>query len=147
MKKMMLMLAMVFSLTTTFAFTGEEAVNKQAVSNFKTQFRTAADANWTTGKNYYKVEFNEDNQKLFAYYNFQGDFVAVCRYISSLSLPFNLQNSLRKDYSGAWITDLFEMASKEGTSYYVTLENADSKIVLSSTDGSSWSVFERTRKA
>src|SRR5215831_16956649 len=98
MKKMMLMLAMVFSLSTTFAFTGEEAVNKQAVSNFKAQFRTATDANWTTGKNYYKVEFNEDNQKLFAYYNFQGDFVAVCRYISSLSLPFNLQNSLRKSY-------------------------------------------------
>lgn len=147
MKKILMMLAMVLSLSTMYAFTGEEAVNRQAVSNFKTQFRTASDTRWTTGKNYYKVEFNQDDQKLFAYYNFQGEFVAVCRYISSLSLPFGLQNSLKKSYSDLWVSDLFEMATKEGTSYYVTLENADSKVVLSSTDGTTWSVFERSKKA
>jgi hypothetical protein len=71
----------------------------------------------------------------------------VCRYISSLSLPFALQNNLKKNYSDLWVSDLFEMATKEGTSYYVTLENADGKVVLSSTDGTTWSVFERTKKA
>jgi hypothetical protein len=147
MKKIMLMLAMVLSLSTMYAFTGEEAINKQAVSQFKSQFRTATDTRWTTGKNYYKVEFNQEDQKLFAYYNFQGEFVAVCRYISSLSLPFSLQNNLKKNYSGLWISDLFEMATKDGTSYYVTLENADGKVVLSSTDGNTWSVFERSKKA
>jgi hypothetical protein len=147
MKKIMMMLAMVLTLSTTWAFSGEEAVNKQAVSNFKSQFRTATDTRWTTGNNYYKVEFSQDEQKLFAYYNFQGEFVAVCRYISSLNLPFGLQNNLKKNYSSLWVSDLFEMASRDGTSYYVTLENADSKVVLSSTDGSTWSVFERSKKA
>jgi len=147
MKKMIMMLAMVLTLSTMYAFTGEEAINSQAVSNFKSQFRAATDTRWTTGKSYYKVEFNQDDQKLFAYYNFQGEFVAVCRYISSLNLPFSLQNNLRKNYSEHWISDLFEMATKDGTSYYVTLENADSKVVLSSTDGTTWSIYERSKKA
>jgi hypothetical protein len=147
MKKMIMMLAMVFTLSTMWAFTGEEAVSKQAVSNFKEQFKSSTDANWTTGKNYYKVAFTMSDQKLFAYYNMEGDFIAVTRYISSLQLPFNLQIGLKNDYSKYWISDLFEMADKDGTTYYVTLENADAKIVLQSTDGKNWYTFEKNKKA
>jgi len=147
MKKMIMMLAMVFTLSTMWAFTGEEAVSKQAVTNFKEQFKGATETNWTTGKNYYKVTFTMSDQKLFAYYNKEGDFIAVTRYISSLQLPLNLQTGLKNDYSKYWITDLFEMADKGGTTYYVTLENADAKIVLQSTDGQNWYTFEKNKKA
>jgi hypothetical protein len=147
MKKMIMMLAMVLSLSTMYAFTGEEAVSKQAVKNFKEQFKGASEANWTTGKNYYKVTFSLSEQKLFAYYNMEGEFIAVTRYISSLQLPLNLQAALKNDYSNHWITDLFEMADKTETSYYVTLENADTKIVLRSSDGMEWYVFEKNKKA
>jgi hypothetical protein len=147
MKKMMMLVAMVFTLSTMYAFTGEEAVNKQAVNNFKTEFKGATEANWTTGKNFYKVTFTLSDQKLFAYYNMEGDFIAVSRYISSLQLPLTLQTGLRNDYSKYWISDLFEMADKDGTAYYVTLENADAKIVLQSTDGKNWYTFEKNKKA
>src|SRR5262245_5773948 len=103
MKKMIMMLAMVFTLSTMYAFTGEEAVSKEAVSNFKTQFMGATDANWTVGKNYYKVEFTMSEQKLFAYYNTEGDFIAATRYISSFQLPLNLQTGLKNNYSNFWI--------------------------------------------
>lgn len=147
MKKMIMLLAMVFTLSTMYAFTGEEAVSKKAVSNFKTEFKAATEANWTTGKNYYKVTFTLSDQKLFAYYNMEGDFIAVTRYISSLQLPMTLQTGLRNDYSKYWISDLFEMADKDGTTYYVTLENADAKIVLQSSDGQNWYTFEKSKKA
>lgn len=147
MKKMIMMLAMVLSLSTMYAFTGEEAVSKQAVTNFKAQFKGASEANWTTGKNYYKVTFTMSDQKLFAYYNTEGDFIALTRYISSTQLPLNLQTSLKNDYSDLWITDLFEMADRNGTTYYVTLENADAKIVLQSTDGKNWYTYEKSKKA
>ncbi len=147
MKKIMMMLAMVLTLGTTFAFTGEEAVSKQALNTFKTEFTGATDAAWTVGNDYYKVAFTLNDQKLFAYYNMQGEFMAATRYISSFQLPLNLQSSLKKSSCNYWISDLFEMASKDGTSYYVTLENADTKIVLKSTDGSDWSVFQKIKKA
>src|SRR5437762_7889566 len=118
MKKMIMMLAMVFSLGTMYAFTGEEAVSKQVLGNFQTQFKGATETDWTVGKNYYKAAFTLSGQKLFAYYNTDGDFIAVTRYISSLQLPLTLQNGLKTDYSNFWITDMFEMSDKEGTTYY-----------------------------
>jgi hypothetical protein len=147
MKKIMMMLAMVFTLSTMYAFTGEEAVNKQALNAFKTEFAGATDAAWTVGSDYYKVAFSMNDQKLFAYYNMTGEFMAVTRYISSIQLPLNQQSSLKKSYCNYWISDLFEMANNDGTSYYVTLETADSKIVLKSTDGSDWTVFQKSKKA
>ena len=142
-----MMLALVLTLSTSFAFTGEEAVNKQALASFKTEFAGATDAAWTVGNNYYQVAFTMNDQKLFAYYNTQGEFLAVTRYISSFQLPLNLQTSLKKSYNNYWISDLFEMASNEGTNYYVTFENADTKIVLKSIDGSSWSLYQKSKKA
>lgn len=146
MKKILMMLAMMFTLTTTWAFTGEEAINKQALNAFKTEFAGATDAAWTVGANYYKVAFTLNDQKLFAYYNQEGEFMAVTRYISSLQLPLNLQSSLKKQCSNCWITDLFEMASDNGTAYYVTLESADTKIVLRSVDGGEWTVYHKSKK-
>lgn len=142
-----MMLALVLTLSTTYAFTGEEAINKQALNAFKTEFAGATDAAWTVGADYYKVAFTLSDQKLFAYYNTQGEFMAVTRFISSLQLPLNLQSSLKKSSNNSWISDLFEMADNEGTAYYVTLESADTKIVLRSIDGGDWTVYQKSKKA
>ena len=147
MKKIMMMLAMVLTIGTSFAFTGEEAINKQALNAFKKEFAGATEAAWTVGDNFYKVTFSLNDQKLFAYYNLQGDFMAVTRNISSLQLPLSLQTSLKRSYNNYWISDLFEVAKSDGTNYYVTLETADTKIVLKSADGSDWSVYQKSRKS
>jgi hypothetical protein len=147
MKKIMMLLAMVLTLTTTWAFAGEEAINKQALDAFKTEFANATDAAWTVGANFYKVTFTLNDQKLFAFYNSEGEFMAVTRYMSSLQLPLHLQSSLKKECSTGWISDLFEVSNSDGTAYYVTLENADTKVVLKSTDGGSWTVYQKSKKA
>ncbi|SRR6266496_4761327 len=147
MKKILMILAVMLTVSTTYAFTGEEAVNKQALRSFETEFAGATDASWTTGNNYYKVTFSMNDQKLFAYYSMNGEFIAATRFISSFQLPLNLQSSLKKRYGNYWITDLFELANNDGTGYYVTLETADVKIILKSTDGSNWSLFEKIQKA
>ena len=148
MKKILMMLAMVLTLSTSFAFTtGEEAVNKQALNAFKTEFAGATDAAWTVATDYYKVTFNMGDQKLFAYYSATGDFMVVIRYISSFQLPLNLQSNLKRTYGNYWISDLFETASHDGSSYYVTLETAATKIVLKSTDGGNWVIDQKLKKA
>jgi len=147
MKKIMMMLALVLTVGTSFAYTGEEAINKQALNAFKKEFAGATDAAWTVGNNFYKVEFSLNDQKLFAYYNSQGEFLAVTRNMSSLQLPLTLQTSLKKCYKNYWISDLFEVSNADGTKYYVTLETADTKIVLKSADGSDWSIYQKSKKA
>ena len=147
MKKIMMMLALVLTIGTSFAFTGEEAVNKQALNAFKKEFAGATEAAWTVGNDFYKVTFSLNDQKLFAYYNIQGEFLAVTRNISSLQLPLSLQTSLKRSYNSYWISDLFEVAKNDGTNYYVTLETADTKIVLKSADGTDWYIYQKSKKA
>lgn len=147
MKKIIVALAMTLAISTSFAFTGEGTINKNAIHAFKTEFADATNAAWTAGSDYYTVAFTMGDQELTAYYNASGDFMAVTRNISSSSLPLYLQKSLKKSYRNYWITDLFERANQEGTSYYVTLETADSKIILKSIDGANWSVSQKIEKA
>jgi len=147
MKKIIMIMALVLTVGTSFAFSGEETVSKQALNSFKSEFVGATDVVWTVGSNYYRVAFTLSDQKLFAFYDPQGEFLSVARYISSLQLPLNLQGSLKKSFSNYWVTDLFELANDNETSYYVTLENADTKIVLKSTDGKEWLTYQKNKKA
>ena len=71
---------------------------------------------------------------------------AVVRNIVSDQLPISLLTSLKRDYTGFWISELFEVAADEQTNYYVTLENADKKIVLRSRGIDSWDVYSKSRK-
>ncbi|MBS1596628.1 MAG: hypothetical protein JST75_00275 [Bacteroidetes bacterium] len=149
MKKLMLIMSVVLvaGFTQAFADKGKEKeVNQQANASFTKDFSTAKNASWEQYKNYVKVTFTLNNQVMYAYYsNESGHLMAVSRNITSEQLPINLMTSLRKDYKGYWISDLFEMASDGQTSYYVTLQNADETVVLKSS-GSDWNVFKTTAK-
>ena len=73
--------------------------------------------------------------------------IAMTRNISSLQLPIALQASLKNKYESYWISGLVEMATDEGTCYYITLENADTKLVLKSDVNSDWSNYKKQRKS
>jgi hypothetical protein len=121
-------------------------INKLAVKAFNKDFVSARDISWEQKENFVRVTFTMNDQVMFAYYNNNGDLRAVVRNIVSDQLPISLLTQLKSDYSGFWITDLFEMASDDQTTYYVTLENADKKIVLNSVDASDWNVYSKFKK-
>jgi len=145
MKKMILTLAI--SISSFAAFAGEENVNKKVLDAFKTEFTTAKETEWTTGSDYYKAAFMYNEKYVFAYYSLDGDLLGITRYISPVDLPMGLLISLKKKSNGFWISDLFEVAKNETTSYYITLENADTKTVLKSTGGAGWEVFKTVKKS
>jgi len=144
MKKMILTLAI--SISSLGVFAGEETVNAKVLNAFKSEFQSAKEVEWTTAKNYYQANFVYNDKYLFAYYNPEGELLGLTRYLSPNNLSINLQMNLKKNYSNYWISDLFEVAKNEVTTYYVTVENADSKIVLKSMDGNNWIVYEKIKK-
>jgi hypothetical protein len=73
--------------------------------------------------------------------------MGLTRNISSTQLPISLQAELKKEYSEFWISDLFEVANDEGTHYYITIENSETKLVLKGSTDGSWSTFQKSRKA
>jgi hypothetical protein len=148
MKKILLSIATVLMLgASAFAAAGnDEVANKVAVRNFKKDFATATNIVWEQKQAFTKATFSLNGQVMFAYYNNNGDLQAVVRNITSDQLPINLLASLKNEYNDCWITDLFEMASNDETSYYVTLETSEKKIVLRSSGASAWEVYSKERK-
>jgi hypothetical protein len=145
MKKIILTIAIAISSFAVFA--NNTDINSSVLKAFNKEFSGASEVAWTAGAQFYKASFVHNTQHLTAFYTYSGELLGVARNISSLDLPMNLQASLRNDYGGRWITELFEMSTEEGTTYYITLEQADSKIVLQSADGHQWSVYKKAVKA
>lgn len=145
MKKIIMTLAI--ALGTLSSFAGKEVVSSRVLNSFNNDFADAKEVSWTIGKSYYKASFVFNNQHVHAFYHTDGELMGMTRYISSLDLPINLQVDLKKEYNSYWISDLFEVSNNEGTSYYITLEDADSKIVLKSTSGDDWTVYHKSTKA
>jgi hypothetical protein len=145
MKRLLVTLTIALSFFTFSSFANDDTASSAALENFKNSFKNASDVTWTTFKDYYKAEFTLNGQSVAAYYNEEGQMIALTRNISSLQLPIALQASVKNNYENYWISDLFEMAGDQGTTYYLTLENADSKVVLKSS-GNDWSVYQKQRK-
>ena len=147
MKKMILSLATVMMMGfSVFATGNDDNVSPQTRNAFKKDFVTASNIRWEQKSNFSKATFTMNGQILTAYYYPDGDLQAVVRNITSDQLPINLLTSLRKEYTAFWITDLFEISSDNQTTYYVTVENSDKKIVLKSESFSSWEVYSKERK-
>ncbi len=147
MKKIFLsaVFAMLFATSSLFA-AEETEVNSVVLNAFKNQFTNASDVEWNTGSNYFKASFLYNNNFVNAYYSTEGDFIATTRNISSVNLPMLLQTSLKQKYNNYWISDLYELAKPESTTYFITLENADQKIILKSSGGSEWTQYKKSAK-
>jgi len=146
MKKIMLTLAIVIG-SLGAAFAGEEEVNAKVLGAFKKEFSAAKEISWTVTSNYYLASFVYNDQHVAAYYNLDGDLMALTRHISPADLPLALQSDLKRNHSEYWISDLFEVANDNGTAYYITMEDAEATVVLKATNGKNWETYKKVKKS
>lgn len=132
---------------TAAALACKPGVDPKVENDFNTKFSYAQEVSWTTGNNFYKAAFNCEGTWLHAWYNTKGEYLGLTRNISSAQLPFLLQSSLKKNYAQYWISSLVEETGSKGFNYYITLENADQKIVLRSKNGSNWEAYQKQNKS
>ncbi|MGZ5254769.1 MAG: hypothetical protein ACXWV4_10510 [Flavitalea sp.] len=123
-----------------------ENVSSKALKQFEKEFVHATNANWEANKNYYKVTFENIGQTITVYYAGDGTKLATSRNILSNQLPIKLQVDLKKIQKENWISDLFEFYSEEESGYYITLENADEKLIYRSLDAAGWELYSKQVK-
>jgi len=131
--------------SNTFA-NGEENVNAQVINSFRKDFASAQNVQWSNGKDFVKATFTLNEHIVYAYYSDKGELLGVTRNIGSGQLPMNLLSDVKKSYSQYWIADLFEMAANNETTYYITLESGDHKVILKSNGTNGWEVFKKEKK-
>jgi hypothetical protein len=147
MKFLFVTLTALFSLFNTKSFADDVKITPVVLESFNSSFENAKEVKWSFSESFYKADFCYDGQYIAAFFNTEGEMVAVTKNISSSQLPVTLQKNLKKEYQSYWISDLFELSDESSTSYYITLEDADSKVVLKSSGTSGWTTYKKIRKS
>jgi hypothetical protein len=147
MKRFILSLVVMLSLVSISFAADDDKVSPAVLQSFNASFKQAKEVGWTIKENMYKAQFNLDGQYITAFYDVDGKMIGMTRNISTVQLPIGLQTSLRSKIDNLWITELFEVSNENGTSYYVTLENADTKLVLQASSNSEWNNYQKLRKS
>jgi hypothetical protein len=140
MKKIILSIAIVLAVFST-AFAKSDSVNDRAVAAFQKDFRKASDVSWASTNNYVMATFIMDNETQFAYYDYQGNLIGVVHHILTSNLPADLSSEIKKRYSNYWVSELFQITTEEGVSFYIRLKNADETIALTTEGGNGWQRF------
>ena len=122
-----------------------DSINGEIKASFQKSFQNGRIISTEVRKGFTKLTFKMNDVIMYAFYSDNGELLAVTRNITSSQLPMSLMMSLKNEYTGYWITDLFELSGDGLNSYYVSLENADLKLVLRS-NGDTWEVYTTSKK-
>jgi hypothetical protein len=152
-KKIAFTLVLLLTVTISYSFAaapvdsmvGQNSMNSKIEASFQKDFKNARLMSTEVSRHFTKLTFKINDMVLFAFYSDNGELLAVTRNILSSQLPLELMMDLKKDYSNYWITELFELNGDGQNCYYVSLENADSKLVLRS-NGDSWEFYQKSAK-
>jgi len=147
MKKQLLIISLAVFVTISSAFAGSnDGENDRAVKSFKKEFAEATNVKWDSKKDLQTATFQLNGRVMFAYYSNEGELLGVSRNLSTTQLPLRLSVSWKHKYSNYWVSDLFELASDNESSYYITVENAETTIVLRAIGAGNWEVFRKVKK-
>ncbi len=145
--KKFIMLAVVLTTITISSFAnGNSDINRKAISTFNKSFSYAEDVRWEVRNNLYKVTFKSNGKEMYAYYNADGDQIAITSNIHIEQLPLTLSSELKSNFENSWLTELFEISSNGETAYFATLESATHITILKSEGTTGWSTFKKEKR-
>jgi hypothetical protein len=146
-KKIALAAALLLTVGISSSFAGSNDDGKDAATvSFHKDFKKVEVVEKHIGKNFTKFTFKMNDVILSAFYNENGQLLAITRNIQSIQLPLRLLMQIKKDYANYWISDLFEYDGDGSSNYYITLETADHRVILRS-NGTEWEVYDKKVKA
>jgi hypothetical protein len=144
--KQSIIVTVLLTIFTSYSFaTPTKDISSSIKTSFHQDFQNARILSIESYQTFTKLTFNMNDAVLSAFYTENGELLAVTRNILSSQLPLNLLSSLRKKFSTYWISDLFEFDRDSQTCYYISLENADTKMTLRS-NGDSWELYSSVKK-
>jgi hypothetical protein len=138
--------AMLLTVGISSSFATPNGGDDAVTSSFRKDFKKAELLSYETSKAYTKLTFKMNDMVMFAYYNTDGQLIAVIRNIKSNQLPIRLLLKVKQNYADFWVSDLFEMNADGSSCYYITLEDANTTVTLRSADASDWEVYSRKTK-
>ncbi|WP_207496058.1 hypothetical protein [Aridibaculum aurantiacum] len=132
MKKMILTLAIAF--TALFASANSPFVSRPVENAFNTEFKGATDVAWTIKANYVQVSFLQQNERMVAYYNNDGELIGTSKHISLAKVSNTVKRLLAKKFTNYSVTETILMSARGTDDIYLTIKNEQETLVLKAAD-------------
>ena len=111
-------------------------VSYAVATQFNNDFANATNISWTVNKNFQKADFIYGGIKMAAFYNLQGEFVAVTQDADVKAIPAAAQKEIADQYAGYAVKEVIVIQNNtelnpdaDETAYFVDLKS-DTKEVL-----------------
>lgn len=146
MKKILVAAIAIIGLTTAaFATDGNRKASYWVLEQFNNTYASATDVNWNVTADFAKATFLLDGIRVEAFYGHDGNFIGQSKAVSTQSLPFNAQRSLKKKYSGYMVKETIEFSNASDVDFFVSLENATEKLILKISRNGEISEYKRVQ--
>jgi hypothetical protein len=111
-------------------------VSYSVLNQFTADFADATNVVWTVNGTFQKADFVSENSKKTAFYNLQGEFVALTQDVDARAIPAKAQKEIAENYKGYNVNEVIVVQNNtelnpeaDETAYFVDLKN-DTKEVL-----------------
>lgn len=149
MKKLFILtLALIALGTSAFANT-DKKTSYNGASHFTSTYTGAKEVSWSADAKYEKVSFMENGIKKEVFYTHQGELIGSAKAFAFDKLPKAALQTITTKYTYPefQLEDIIEFENAEGeTSYFVSMDKSDLKLVLEITTYGQVSVFSKEIK-
>ena len=149
MKKLLTLTLAVIALgTSAFADTNKKT-SYNGAGHFKSTFTTAQEVNWSSDVNFEKVSFLENGIKKEVFYTHQGELIGSAKTFAFDKLPKSALQTITTKYTYPefQLQDVIEFVNADGdNTYFVSMDNANMKIVLEISVYGQVTVFSKEAK-
>jgi hypothetical protein len=148
MKKLFVTVAVAVMVGITSFAADITKVNQRVLAAFEREFATATNVSWEVLKNedIAHASFIYANEVMEAYFNAEGEMIAVARFLSQDRLPLLVSKSLKTQYGKYEFKSASEYMGADTTSYIITLDSEKQTLVVRIYNNGSSEVVKRTKK-
>ena len=120
---------------------------EKAVESLKREFSGAMHICWSKlPSGVFQANFVVDDERLNAFFDAEGQMLAVSRFIKAENLPMQVSRMLKTRFAGYSIDEVVELVKDGFTSYVITVENQSRKITIEASDDGKASIFKKIKK-
>lgn len=145
MKKLILIAATAFVSMASFA--NVDPVNGRVLEAFRTSFADAKNVQWKSldESGLFQATFNYQNSDLSAFFNEEGEMVAVARYINKANLPIMVTKQIQERFPEHVIQTAIEHIAYGTTTYHLTMSSPKSSLVVAVSPSGDISVSKKIK--
>jgi hypothetical protein len=145
MKKFFTAALIAVTLTTSAFASDVNKVSDKTVAHFNREFENAQDVSWSVKPTFVKASFLRENQRVEAFYDYQGQLIGCSHAIGLDNLPTSAKRAFAKKYADYTVKEAIQFDGIEATEYYISAENEKQSVVLRVANGF-LSVYKKTIK-